>query len=41
VQDRYQALLDQMAAQRETAGPLAPAVDHFLKVSASYLRRQP
>lgn len=36
VQDRYQALLDQMAAQRETAGPLAPTVDHFLKVSASY-----
>jgi hypothetical protein len=36
VQDRYQALLDQMAAQRETVGPLAPAVDHFLKVSASY-----
>jgi hypothetical protein len=36
VQDRYQALLDQMAAQRETAGPLAPAVDHFLKVSTNY-----
>ena len=36
VQDRYQDLLAQMAAQRELAGPLAPAVDHFLKVSASY-----
>jgi len=36
VHDRYQALLDQMAAQRETAGPLAPAIDHFLKVSTSY-----
>jgi hypothetical protein len=36
VQARYQDLLDQMAAQRETAGTLAPAVDHFRKVTTSY-----
>jgi hypothetical protein len=36
VQDRYQALLTQMAAGREAAGPLAPAVDHFLRVSSRY-----
>lgn len=36
VQERYQDLLTQMAADRETAGALAPAVDHFLKVSTSY-----
>lgn len=36
VQVRYQALLDQMAAERERAGTLAPAVDHFLKVTRSY-----
>jgi len=32
----YQALLATMAAQRETLDTLAPAVDHFLKVTASY-----
>jgi hypothetical protein len=36
VQARYQDLLDQMATQRETAGTLAPAVDHFRKVTISY-----
>lgn len=36
VQARYRALLDRMAARRETAGPLAPAVDHFRKVTTSY-----
>ena len=36
VQDRYQDLLAQMAAGREAAGALAPAIDHFLKVSTSY-----
>ena len=36
VQTRYGALLAQLAAQRDTAGALAPAVDHFLKVTASY-----
>jgi hypothetical protein len=36
VRDRYQAVLDQQAAQRATAGLLAPAVDHFLQVSDRY-----
>lgn len=36
VQRRLQALLDVMARDREQAGALAPAVDHFLKVSRSY-----
>ena len=36
VQARYQDLLAQLAAQREAAGPLAPAIDHFHKVTASY-----
>lgn len=36
VRERYQALLDRMAAGRETAGTLAPAVDHFLKVTTRY-----
>lgn len=35
VRERYQAVLHQMAAGRETAGSLAPAVDTFLKVSAT------
>jgi len=32
----YQALLAEMRTRRDDAGPLAPAVDHFLKVTASY-----
>jgi hypothetical protein len=36
VQARYQDLLTEMAAQRETAGTLAPAVDHFLQVTRRY-----
>jgi hypothetical protein len=32
----YRALLATMAAGRDTLGALAPAVDHFRKVSASY-----
>jgi hypothetical protein len=36
VQQRLQALLDVMARDREKAGALAPAIDHFLKVSRSY-----
>jgi hypothetical protein len=36
VQARYQDLLAQLAAQRAAAGTLAPAVDHFRKVTASY-----
>jgi hypothetical protein len=36
VQCRYQVLLDEMGAQRALLGPLASAVDHFLKVTASY-----
>ena len=32
----YQALLTTMTVGRETLGALAPAVDHFLKVTASY-----
>jgi hypothetical protein len=36
VQARYQDLLDQLAVQGEAAGTLAPAVDHFLKVTTRY-----
>jgi hypothetical protein len=36
VQARYEAVLAQMAAQREAAGPLAAVVDHFRTVTASY-----
>jgi hypothetical protein len=36
VQCRYQVLLDEMGAQRALLGTLAPAIDHFLKVTASY-----
>jgi hypothetical protein len=36
VQCRYQALLDEMATQRALLGTLAPAIDQFLKVTASY-----
>jgi hypothetical protein len=36
VQERYAALLAQMADQRERAGPLALAVDHFRTVTRSY-----
>lgn len=36
VQRRLQALLDVMTRDREKAGALAPAIDHFLKVSRSY-----
>lgn len=36
VERRLQALLDEMARDREKAGVLAPAVDRFLKVSRSY-----
>ena len=36
VQRRLQALLDVMTREREKAGALAPAIDHFLKVSRSY-----
>ncbi len=36
VERRFQALLDVMARDRETAGTLASAVDRFLKVSRSY-----
>ena len=32
----YRGLLAEMVHQRETAGALAPAVAHFLKVTASY-----
>jgi hypothetical protein len=35
VQDRYQAVLDQLEAGRAAAGSLAPAIDQFLKVSTS------
>jgi hypothetical protein len=34
VQARYAAVLAQMAAEREAAGTLAPAVDHFRAVTA-------
>lgn len=36
VKRRFQALLDLMARDREKVGALAPAIDHFLKVSRSY-----
>jgi hypothetical protein len=36
VRRAYQALLHTMAQQQEQAGPLAPAVAHFRKVTASY-----
>lgn len=36
VERRLKALLDVMARDREQAGTLASAVDHFLKVSRSY-----
>jgi hypothetical protein len=36
VERRFQALLDVMARDRETAGALAPAVGRFLKVTRSY-----
>ena len=32
----YRALLDTMTTRRDTLGALAPAVDQFLKVTASY-----
>jgi len=36
VQARYQVLLDEMAAQRAQHDTLAPAIDRFLRVTASY-----
>ena len=36
VRAAYDALLAEMRARREVAGPLAPAIDRFLKVTASY-----
>ena len=36
VRGDYQALLTTMAARRDTLGALAPAVDHFRKVTVSY-----
>ena len=36
VRHAYTALLADMGAHRETAGALAPAVDHFLTVTARY-----
>jgi len=36
VRDAYQTLLDTMTAQRATLGALAPAVDRFRTVTASY-----
>ena len=36
VRRQYEVLLAEMQRDRETAGTLAPAVDHFLKVTASY-----
>ena len=36
VRQAYQALLHTMTQQQELAGPLAPAVAHFHKVTASY-----
>jgi hypothetical protein len=36
VRARYTALLTEMATERGAAGRLAPAIDHFLKVTASY-----
>ena len=36
VRAAYDALLEEVRARREEAGPLAPAIDRFLKVTASY-----
>jgi hypothetical protein len=36
VRRQYEALLAEMQREREAAGTLAPAVAHFLKVTASY-----
>lgn len=36
VRAAYAALLAEMRARREDAGDLAPAIDHFLKVTESY-----
>jgi hypothetical protein len=36
VRQAYTELLAEMRAQRDTAGALALAIDHFLKVTASY-----
>ena len=36
VQERYQDLLAEMAAHREAAATLAPAIDHFRTVTTSY-----
>jgi hypothetical protein len=36
VQGRYQVLLDEMRSQRTLHGALAPAIDRFLRVTASY-----
>jgi hypothetical protein len=36
VRARYTTLLTELATEREAAGRLAPAIDHFLKVTASY-----
>lgn len=36
VRAAYQALVTEIDQQRVTAGTLAPALDHFLKVTGSY-----
>lgn len=36
VRAAYEALLDEMHTRREEAGPLAPAIDRFVRVTASY-----
>jgi hypothetical protein len=36
VQRVYEDLLEEMIQQQDTLGELAPAVDHFRKVTASY-----
>jgi hypothetical protein len=36
VRAAYAALLAEMRRRRDDAGPLAPAIDHFLKVTDSY-----
>jgi hypothetical protein len=36
VQASYDHCLETLAAKRETLGALTPAIDHFLKVTASY-----
>lgn len=36
VRTRYQTLLETMANQRDALGALAPAIDHFRKVTTSY-----